>query len=131
MSETVFAAYMCHAKLDIPDELTDSLSAISLRRSYYILRINKALMKAMSGEHLKNSKLKKCIINYLEKKDLFRNAHILMENITNELLSIINLLNTNGVEAIFIKSVNSLPLDSDNYDVLIKDCDLKKPLKYC
>jgi thymidylate kinase len=128
MAENICAAYLAHPKLNIPPELLKNFNSKAFMKNMYdILKINKVLMRTLNYAHLPGDSLKKATIRQLiEKSDLFRDAYVFMANLMYKLLNAIGALKANGVEPLFIKSASSLPLDSDNFDILIMERDLEK-----
>ena len=114
----ISAAYVAHPHLDIPENLVNEKMSISEVKQ--VLVTNKVLFRSFiqydsAPSFRKKDVISRLICNSKESSHYYDFYKV----VKNELLSAIELLNSYGVQTLFIKSSKILPLDSDNFDVLV------------
>lgn len=122
------AAYIAHPYLDLPRSLIGGNGT-----SQDILRIlvgNKVLFRSFTQHDvatpLRKSSLVSCLLAESKEMSYYYEFYKIFRD---ELLTAIRLLNRYNIETLFIKSSSILPLDSDNFDLLIHP-DQSKPAEY-
>jgi len=118
------AAYLAHPYLEIPDNLLrENLSENEVEQALLKNRvIFRSLMRLKSSRDAhKNALISRLTRGSTEMQQRYEFA----KTLKNELLDTIELLNTNNVQTVFIKSSKILPLDSDNFDLLVRDDQIK------
>lgn len=117
------ATYIAHPQLDIPEILVDEKMPIS--EVQQALLTNKVLFRSfIQYDSVPSSRKKDAIYHLIRNSKEMSHYYDFYKVLKNELLDVIRLLNIN-VQTLFIKSSNILPLDSDNFDVLIRDNEIK------
>ena len=118
------AAYLAHPYLEIPANLLKkNISDIEVQQTLLTNRVMfRSLMRLdSSADSRKNVFISRLAKDNTEMQERYEFARTLK----NELLDAIELLNTNNVQTVFIKSPKILPLDSDNFDLLVRDDQIK------
>lgn len=116
----ICATYIAHPYLAIPENLINEKKAI--HEVHEVLATNKVLFRSFIQYDSASSSLKKDFVSHLIYNDKETSHYYdFYKTVKNELLSAIGLLNSYGVQNLFIKSSKILPLDSDNFDVLVHD----------
>jgi thymidylate kinase len=119
MNAYTFAAYLAHPHLGIPDSLAKEKIAIS--EVQRVLKANKVLFRSfIQYDSGLSSRKENAMSNLICHSKETSHYYDFYEIVKKELLDAIGLLN-NNVQTLFIKSSNILPLDSDNFDILIPD----------
>lgn len=117
------AAYIAHPHLDIPEKLLDEKLPIS--EVQQVLLTNKVLFRSfIQYDSVLSSRKKNVISSLIRDSKEMSHYYDFYKVLKNELMDVIRLLN-DSVQTLFIKSSNILPLDSDNFDVLIHDKERK------
>ena len=117
------AAYIAHPHLDIPKNLVDEKMSIS--EVLQVLLTNKVLFRSfIQYNSVLGSQKKNVISNLICDSREMSHYYDFYKVVKNELLDAIELLN-NNVQTLFIKSSSILPLDSDNFDILINGNETK------
>ena len=126
------AAYFAHPYLDFPPEIVNSmeLNKEEEHQIYDFLKSNKVLLRSVLFNGYGNFFVKSNIMSKLiTRNDLFRRSYSYALNLKQDLLQVIAKFNENSIDNMFIKSVNGLPLDSDNFDILVREKDLIASIK--
>jgi len=124
--ESLLAAYMAHPFLDLPNE-TFSYKQHEMSSIYDFLRRNRVLLRTMNyGLSQKPNLLNKRVFlkELVQKNELFAQAYNYASRLRQKIVEIAKTMEQIGVEIIFIKSLNDFPLDSHNFDILVKEQDL-------
>ena len=117
------AAYIAHPHLDIAEILVDEKMPIS--EVLQVLLTNKVLFRSfVQYDSVPSSRKKDVIYHIIRNSKEMSHYYDFYKVVKNELLDVIRLLN-DSVQTLFIKSSNIPPLDSDNFDVLIRDNEIK------
>ncbi len=118
------ATYIAHPYLDIPENLVEKRVPVS--EVQRVLLTNKALFRSFIQYDLLSSSQKKNAISRLisSSKEMSR-SYDFYKALKTDLLDAVRFLNDNNLQTLFIKSSNTLPLDSDNFDLLIHDNQLE------
>ena len=121
------ATYIAHPHLGIPEDLVTGKRCIP--EVQQVLANNKALFRSFiqyDSDSASSSSRKKEVISYLISKckevSYYYDSYKILKK---ELLDAIKLLNSHGVQTLFLKSSKILPLDSDNFDILIHTYEMK------
>jgi len=133
---TRLTGYLAHPSLDLPHNLyADGVNEQTLLKTFFLLRANKVLFRVLNsgGSHgfLEKSK---AVAELVRESVLFEDSYDYMRSQKRELLDVVAKFNEKSVDSVFIKSLNDLPLDSDNFDILVRKEDLPvlfKVLKDC
>jgi len=95
-----------------------------------LLKTNKILLRSVNYADCKKFLIKSNIMSRLvNRSDVFKDSYNHAPNLKQELLNIIAEFNERSIDTIFIKSLNTLPLDSDNFDIMVKERDLAASIK--
>lgn len=117
------AAYIAHPHLDVPENLVKKKMSIS--EVQRVLETNKVLFRSfIQYDSVPSSRKKNVISSLIRNSKEMSHYYDFYRVVKNELLDAIRLLN-NNVQTLFMKSSNILPLDSDNFDILIHDNEIK------
>ena len=124
----VWAAFLAHPYLNMPRE------GMTLRQNeidaiYSILKDNKVILRTLdcASSFRPYSRQKRSLIRKLvERNRSFAEAHDFAFVLKQEILNTLKTLAGNGVETIFIKSLTGIPLDSNNFDVIVKKDSITK-----
>ena len=119
-------AYLAHPFLDMPSE-TYNFSPDDIKSIYDFLRENRVILRTMNQCFIGESKCerKKNLLTEIVKSDpLFARARDFAVYQQENCIELVKAMSEKGIDLIFIKSVNEFPLDSHNFDVLIKREDL-------
>lgn len=126
-----WAAFLAHPYLNVPKENVN-LKQQEIDAIYSFLRDNKVILHtldySLSSKPYSLEK-KRFIRKLVERNKSFAEAHEFALLLKQEILKIMKTLRDNGIEIIFIKSLAKLPLDSSNFDVLIKKQYIAKAKK--
>jgi hypothetical protein len=101
-------------------------SKIDSQRLYQVLAANKILLRVVRHGDLLDSRKGEIVRGLLKESELFRATQRRYREIEDELYGLVDLFDSHEIEMIFVKPVSYLPLDSDNYDVLIREEDLTR-----
>lgn len=114
------AAYIVHPHLEIPPSLlSEKVPTLEVHRA---LLTNRVLFRSFTQLGSNPNPQKNAFIsNLIRDSDEMQQRYAFYKTLKNELLDAIELLNNNGVQTVFIKSSKILPLDSDNFDLLIRE----------
>jgi len=121
-------AFLVHPNYDVNDNDVKSIISADPKVVYSILAKNKVIARALyicNASVASQNKIK-LIQQILNRNIIFREKYKKINNDVILLLKILSLFENDGIEVLFIKPVKSLPLDSDNYDVLIRPNDLAR-----
>ncbi len=123
---SILASYLAHPYLDMPED-PGPLTQHEINAIYTFLKDNKVLLRSINycvrSEPTSLTK-KRFIERVAQKHKPFAEAYELAFRLRQEALETAGILTENGVDLLFIKSFKDLPLDSDNFDVLVKKTDL-------
>jgi thymidylate kinase len=137
----VVAAYLAHPYLDIPDMFHTKLEEDGFDSNllHSTLKANKTLFRTLAQITSSPSclPLKKSVLGrFVDEKEAFHRSHAFLQFVEERVLQVAEALEDNNIQSIFLKSFNSLPVDSDNFDIMVKDealpksCELLKNLGY-
>ena len=127
---TELISYLTHPYLDIPQELCNiELNQQELSKIFALLESNKVLLRVLSSRNSKKSLKRKVLLKFVNSSSAFRESQKYGLNLKGELLDIIKKLNEQSIRNVLIKSLNTLPLDSDNFDILVTEKDLSASFK--
>jgi len=127
----VLAAFLAHPRLNISKE-TLPLKQHEIDAIYSFLRDNKVILQTLDYSLVSKSyspEKKRLVRELVERHGSFAETHELALVLKQEILKIMKPLIDNGVEVIFIKSLAKIPLDSDNFDILVKKQYVQKAKK--
>jgi thymidylate kinase len=135
------AAYLAHPYQDIPDVFRRKLEedSFDFNLLYSTLKENKVLFRTLAQITSSSSclSLKRSILKrFVDEKEIFQKSHEFLRFLKGRILQVVEVLEDNNIESIFLKSFNSLPVDSDNFDILVEDaalstaCESLKSLGY-
>ena len=117
-----WAAFLAHPYLDLPEKNV-TLAQHEIDTIYLLLENNHVLLHTLnyflSSKHYlleKTSLIRKLV----ERNKSFSETYEFTIAFKQETLKIMKTLNDNGVETVFIKSLTEIPLDSSNFDILVK-----------
>jgi len=125
MPETLLAAALMHPEGNTYCERFRA-SKVDPDRFYQVLVANKIILRAVRQADLTESATGTIVRALMTKSPLLRSAHQLYREVDDELFRLVDLFELHNLDAIFIKPVSYLPIDSDNYDVLIRREDLTR-----
>jgi thymidylate kinase len=124
----VWAAFLAHPYLDLPEKNV-TLKQQELDTIYLLLEDNKVLLHllnyCLSSKHYSPEK-KRTIWKLIERHKSFAETYEFAISLKQEILKIMKTLRNKGVETIFIKSLTEIPLDSSNFDILVKKQQILK-----
>jgi thymidylate kinase len=128
---TKLVAYLAHPYLDLPHEMTKlQLNREEEHQIFDLSKSNKVLLRTVSYDGCKKFLIKSGIISELvNRSSVFKDSYNYALSLKQELLNVIAKFNERSIDTIFIKSLNTLPLDSDNFDILVKERDLAASIK--
>ncbi len=118
----VLAAYLAHPYLDAPKKDV-TFKPHEIDAIYSFLQDNKVILSTLNqslSSKQSTPKKERLIRELVEKHKSFANTHEFAFRLKRVVLKIMTALTENGVEIIFIKSLAEIPLDSSNFDVLVK-----------
>jgi len=126
LSLTKVVANLAHPYLDLPQEMGNiRFNKDEEQQIFNLAKSNKVLLRFVnynnSNKHLIKSRIISDLVNH---NRMFKNSFDYARNLQRELLTVIKKFNERSIDTIFIKSLNTLPLDSDNFDVLVREKDL-------
>lgn len=128
---TKLTAYLAHPYFDIPQKLSsiefnEQVSA----KIFSLLESNKVLSSVLSFRNSTEFPMKnKVLSKLLDSSCAFADSSTYMLNLRSEFLDIMAKFNEHSIRTVLIKSLNTLPLDSDNFDILIMKKDLSASVK--
>lgn len=124
-------AYLAHPYVDLPIEINKlKFSSAEETQIFDRSKSNKVLLRYIKYEEYKKFLIKYGIVSELVKRRImFRTEYNNALSLKQELLEVIEKFNEQSIDTMFIKSLNSLPLDSDNFDIIVKDKDLLASIK--
>ena len=123
---TKLVAYLAHPYVDLPHEWSNlQLNDDRVSKMYSLAKSNKVLLRIINSDNSSKFPVKSNIVAKLIKSsNMFKNSYDYAVRLQEEILDIVTEFNEQGIDTIFIKSLNALPLDSDNFDILVKETDL-------
>jgi len=122
-SEILLAAALMHPESDTYCEKFNA-SEIDPSGFYQVLVSNKILLRAVRRADLTQSTAGAIVRALMARSQLLRSAHARYRKVDEELFRVVDLFESHGIDMVFIKPVSYLPIDSDNYDVLVRREDL-------
>ena len=131
---TQIIGYLAHPSLDFPYNLRAHKQIVIdeqvLSETFNLLRLNKVLFRVLNARDSHHFPAKSNIVTKLmDESVLFRDSYEHMQSVKRELLDVVAKFNERSIDSVFIKSLNALPLDSDNFDILIRQKDLSASIK--
>ncbi len=120
--ERNMAVYLAHPFLDLPCA-TRSCTQHGLLPIYSFLRDNRVILRTMNYcQTQKPSLLLKTrfVKEVVQKHELFAQTYDFAFRLRQKIVEITKAITESGVDIIFIKAFNELPLDSHNFDILVK-----------
>jgi len=123
---TRLIGYLAHPFSDLPHGLSGiKLSEQKLSDIFDIMDSNKVLARVLSFKGSPHFPVKsKYVSRVIEKSRKFRESYECQLCFKRELLNIIERFNEQSIKLAMIKSLDSLPLDSDNIDILLMKKDM-------
>lgn len=121
------AARLAHPSMDVQID-NDTLSPYEAKSIYDFLRKNRVIFRAMnlaSFENLGFPRKNMLVKELIENNHYFAEAYNFALYQTERCAEFIKGMNAVKAPAIFIKSLNKFPIDSHNFDVLVKEKDLE------
>lgn len=118
----VWVAFLAHPYLNIPKE-DITLKQHEIDAIYSFLQDNKVILRTLNYYLFSKPyslEKRRLLRKLVERHKSFAEAYEFAFVLKQEILKIMKTLRDNGVEIIFIKSLAEIPLDSNNFDVLIK-----------
>lgn len=125
MPETLLAAALIHPEGNTYCERLRA-SEVDPDRFYQVLVANKIVLRGVRQAGLTESATGTIVRALMAKSPLLRRAHQLYREVDDELFRLVDLFELHSLDVIFIKPVSYLPIDSDNYDVLVRREDLSR-----
>jgi thymidylate kinase len=123
----VWAAFLAHPYLDLPEKNT--LQQHEIEKIYLLLEDNNVLLHVLNYclccNHYSLEK-RKLVWKLIERSKSFAETYEFAVAFKQEVLKIMKTLSNNGVATIFIKSLTEIPLDSSNFDILVKQRNILK-----
>jgi thymidylate kinase len=120
------AAYLAHPFLDMPSE-RHNFSPHDIKSIYTFLRRNRVILSAMNHGFMEKSNFarkKNLLKGIITSNQLFAEARDFAFYQRERCVELVEAMTESGVDIIFIKSFNEFPLDSHNFDILVKEQDL-------
>jgi thymidylate kinase len=122
----IVSAYLAHPFLEMPSKKM-GLSSLDIGQVYDLLRRNRVILRTMNFLSIYESTLstKNALLRDLvASSPLFAQAQEFAFYQRNRCVELVKAMTENGIDIMFIKSVNDFPLDSHNFDILLKEKDL-------
>ncbi|MCW4030150.1 MAG: nucleotidyltransferase family protein [Candidatus Bathyarchaeota archaeon] len=127
-----FAAHLSNPYLELPPQIREKLlSGLEYSRLYSVMLKNKILYRTLNriDDEAFPQEKRQILKKIVNEQPFFSEAYEEVQFLRRGLLEINAALKVQGIELIFLKSRNHFPLDSDNFDVLVKDSDLSNTVK--
>jgi len=115
------ASFLAHPK--IYEREPEMIHNSEIHKVLSILRQNKVLMRALTHLDAKETREGPSVRIFLEDEE-FQRCLSQMRKMEEEYLEILRLFNEKNIQFVLIKASNCLPLDSDNFDILVQKADL-------
>jgi len=125
MPETLLAAALMHPQGDTYCKEYGEVE-VNTDRFYQVLAANRILLRVVRQADIAESATSAIVRTLMARSSLLRSAHRRYREVDEELLRLVDLFESRNIDMIFIKPVSYLPIDSDNYDVLIRREDLTR-----
>lgn len=122
------AAYLAHPFLDIPYE-NYSFNRHEIDSIYTYLRRNRVILRALNNALVKKPipLIKERFVNeIIQKYELFAQTYDFAYRLRQKILDIAKAITERGVDIIFFKAHDDFPLDSHNFDIIVKEQDCAK-----
>lgn len=128
---TKLTSYLAHPYLDLPQKLCNmEFNEQLLSKMFFLLESNKVLLRVLSFKNSQEFPMKSEFLSkVVDRSSAFRDSYEYELNLKRDLLDIIAKFNEQSIKSIVIKSLNSLPLDSDNFDILVMKKNLSASFK--
>ena len=123
--EIFLAAALIHPQSDTFVEKFAALE-IEPNRFYKTLADNRILLRVMRQADFTQSESGTIVRSFLARSPPLRSAHQRYLEIDEELFRLVDLFESHNIDVIFIKPVSYLPIDSDNYDILVRREELTR-----
>jgi len=124
-------SYLMHPYLDITRELCSIDSNKRLvSEAFSLLESNKVLLRVLSSKDSEGFPMKREVISkFMDSSRAFEVSYKHGLDLKEELLDIVSKFSERSIKSVLIKSLNTLPLDSDNFDILVMEKDLSASFK--
>jgi len=127
----VWAAFLSHPYLNVPEE-NIILKQHEIDTIYSFLQDNKVILYTLNyslSSRPYSMEKRRIIRELVESHESFAETYEFAFLLKQETLKIMKTLTENDIEIIFIKSLAEIPLDSNNFDILVKKQDVMKAKK--
>jgi thymidylate kinase len=127
----VWAAFLSHPHLNVPEE-NIILKQHEIDTIYSFLQDNKVILYTLNyslSSRPYSMEKRRIIRDLVESNESFAETYEFAFLLKQETLKIMKTLTENDIEIIFIKSLAEIPLDSNNFDILVKKQDVMKAKK--
>jgi dTMP kinase len=122
-------ALLAHPLLNLPEASQEELLATDTMLVYDLLARNKVMARVLSKALLRQAPDASFARELTSRNVFFEKKKHELSELKTILMDALRLFECNGIDVLFIKPVESLPLDSDNMDILIRDRDLRRSAK--
>ncbi len=128
---TKLISCLAHPYLDLPHKLCNiEFNQPVLSKMFFLMDSNKILSGVLSFKNSQEFPMKNKILSkVINRSSAFRDSYGYGLNLKQELLDIIAKFNERSIKSVLIKSLTTLPLDSDNVDILLMEKDLPASCK--
>lgn len=121
------AAYLAHPFLDIAGD-SGVFSQDEINALYNFLRKNRVIFRTLDSNvsTTELSTKKRFIEEIIQRNGFFAQAYDFVHRLRQKIVEVTKAMTESGVDVIFIKAVNNFPMDSHNFDILVKEQELAK-----
>lgn len=120
------AVHLAHPFLDLPSP-RHNFSKDELDSIYDFLRKNRVILRAMNYAMSKKDRFSvksSFLEEAIQKSKLFAQTYVFASRLKQKIVEVSKALIESGVCIVFIKSFDEFPLDSHNFDILVKEKDI-------
>jgi thymidylate kinase len=106
------------------EENCESFSSHDVELIFSFLRKNKVIMRSLNYSLCDRPNMPRKVAfvrNMVERNDFLLQSYDYARNLRQQIVQSCEALGEGGVDLIFVKSNNDFPLDSDNFDVLVRE----------
>lgn len=128
---TKLISFLAHPYLDLPHKLCNiEFNQPVLSKMFFIMDSNKVLFRVLNFKNSQEFPMKNKILSkVINRSSAFRDYYRYVLNLKQELLDLIAKFSERSIKSVLIKSLTTLPLDSDNVDILLMENDLPASFK--
>jgi dTMP kinase len=122
------ALHLPHPYLQMPVQV-QALQEGQMNQIYTFLRKNKVLLRALNYAPMDEDhpSPKRALVDMItHDSEKFARARSYALNLRKRITDVVRVMTSEGVDSIFIKSFHDFPLDSDNFDILVREKEISK-----